>query len=72
MCRFCAVAFGEGTFFLGFRIASRWHAFCFSPRGDDGNEEKMAHLTEMLAEPRFMQLVLVALSVGLATIARKG
>ena len=32
----------------------------------------MAHLTEILAEPRFMQLVLVALSVGLATIARKG
>ena len=32
----------------------------------------MAHLTEMLAEPRFMQFVLVALSVGLATIARRG
>ena len=42
------------------------------PLRDDGNGEEMTQLTEMLAEPRFMQLVLVALSVGLATIARKG
>jgi hypothetical protein len=31
----------------------------------------MAQLTELLAEPRFMQLVVVVLSVGLATLARK-
>ena len=72
MSRFCAPTFGACADFLGFRIASRWHAFCFLSGGVDGNGEEMAHLTEMLAEPRFMQLVLVVLSVGLATIARKG
>ena len=58
--------------FPGFSHRVGWHAFCLLPGGDDKNGEEMAHLTEILAEPRFMQLVLVALSVGLATIARKG
>ena len=32
----------------------------------------MAQLAELVMEPRFIQLIVLALSVGLATLARKG
>ena len=58
-----------------FRVSAHGtHGACKQSRGrsGDGNEEPMAQLAELVMEPRFIQLVVLALSVGLATLARKG
>jgi hypothetical protein len=57
--------------FLRITHIGPWHAWCFSPLRGGGNEDSMAQLAEILVEPSVIQLLVVAFSFGLATLARK-